>query len=655
MLRAFLLFFIIFFVSISFAQIRNDSQFNPISNRFEESVTDTLINRKEITVQIAGKTTYKDYKVIDYHRDSVYVDTTMSIQTYYEFNQQQRDQFGRMSLPNQGQTYNDLTFSFHENDLFPDLGARTKKDRYLNKEDVVYYYVPTPTTELLYRTGMEQGQVAEGIFTFNSSQQINSSIAFKGTRSLGHYVSSLSDLGSFRVTSNYHTKNERYYLRAHIAAQDVINQENGGLTDEAIEDFESGDSNFKDRARLETNFVGGESILRGNRYYFDHFYKLWKGNDSIASKKFSHLSIGHIFNYERKHFQYNQDGTSEIYGDAFTSDIKDGVEHFTLYNELFMQFRSPYVLGDFVVNISNYDYNYGYDRILISEEGRINDRIDGNVVAIGAKWTTDLNKFNLKAEAKSIIAGNLEGYFLGGGASFKLDSITSFYGDAYTHNKSPNLNFLLFQSDYKAFNWQTNFKNEQRIGLLVGIRSAKWLDAEVSVTNLDNYTYFEATGDMVKPVQASASIQYLKVNIRKEFRLGKFALDNSFIYQETSDNTDIFPIPRFITRNSLYFSDWIFKGDPLQLQTGITFNYFSKFNLQRYNPVLGEFAVQNEGEYGGFPMFDFFINAQVQRTRMYLLFEHINSDLTGYNYYSAPGVPYRDFMVRFGIIWNFFI
>ncbi|MGB5392858.1 MAG: putative porin [Lutimonas sp.] len=655
MLRAFLLFFILFFVSISFAQIRNDSQFNPVSNRFEESVTDTLINRKEITVQIAGKTTYKDYKVIDYHRDSIYVDTTMSIQTYYEFNHQRKDQFGRMSLPNQGQTYNDLTFSFHENDLFPDLGARTKMDRYLSEKDVVYYYVPTPTTELLYRTGMEQGQVAEGIFTFNSSQQINSSISFRGTRSLGHYVSNLSDLGTFRVTSNYHSKNERYYLRAHVTAQDVINQENGGLTDEAIEDFESGDSNFKDRARLETNFVGAESILRGNRYYFDHFYKLWKGNDSIASKKFSHLSMGHIFNYERKHFQYKHDDPSDMYGDAFTSEINDGVEHFTLYNELFMQFRSPYVLGDFVVNISNYDYNYGYDRILINEEGRINDRLDGNVVALGAKWTTDLNKFNVKAEAKTIIAGNLEGYYLGGGASFKLDSITSFYGDVYTHNKSPNLNFLLFQSDYKAFNWQTNFNNEQRTGLLVGISSSKWLDAEVAVTNLDNYTYFEATGDLVKPVQASASIQYLKVKLRKEFRLGKFALDNAFIYQETSDNTDIFPIPRFITRNSLYFSDWIFKGDPLQLQTGITFNYFSKFKLQQYNPVLGEFAVQNEGEYGGYPMFDFFINAQVQRTRMYLLFEHINSDVTGYNYYSAPGVPYHDFMVRFGIVWNFFI
>ncbi|HBK84363.1 MAG TPA: hypothetical protein DDZ41_12365, partial [Flavobacterium sp.] len=26
----------------------------------------------------------------------------------------------------------------------------------------------------------------------------------------------------------------------------------------------------------------------------------------------------------------------------------------------------------------------------------------------------------------------------------------------------------------------------------------------------------------------------------------------------------------------------------------------------------------------------------------------------GYNYYTAPNYPYRDFMVRFGLVWNFF-
>ena len=56
-----------------------------------------------------------------------------------------------------------------------------------------------------------------------------------------------------------------------------------------------------------------------------------------------------------------------------------------------------------------------------------------------------------------------------------------------------------------------------------------------------------------------------------------------------------------------------------------------------------------------FPMIDFFINAKIQQTRLYFKFEHLNSSLTGYNFYSAPNYPYRDFTFRFGLVWNFFM
>ena len=34
------------------------------------------------------------------------------------------------------------------------------------------------------------------------------------------------------MTLNYNTKNERYYAKTHLVAQDLMNQENGGLTAE---------------------------------------------------------------------------------------------------------------------------------------------------------------------------------------------------------------------------------------------------------------------------------------------------------------------------------------------------------------------------------------------------------------------------------------
>ena len=92
----------------------------------------------------------------------------------------------------------------------------------------------------------------------------------------------------------------------------------------------------------------------------------------------------------------------------------------------------------------------------------------------------------------------------------------------------------------------------------------------------------------------------------------------------------------------------------MYLQTGVTLKYFTKYYMNAYNPVLGEFYVQDQEEIGNFPMLDFFINAKVQRTRIYFKLEHFNSSFTGYNYYTAPDYPYRDFVIRFGLVWNFF-
>ena len=70
---------------------------------------------------------------------------------------------------------------------------------------------------------------------------------------------------------------------------------------------------------------------------------------------------------------------------------------------------------------------------------------------------------------------------------------------------------------------------------------------------------------------------------------------------------------------------------------------------------VAEFYVQNTTEVGDFPRIDFFINAKIRQTRLFLKAEHLNSSFTGYNFYSAPNYPYRDFIVRFGIVWNFFL
>jgi hypothetical protein len=103
----------------------------------------------------------------------------------------------------------------------------------------------------------------------------------------------------------------------------------------------------------------------------------------------------------------------------------------------------------------------------------------------------------------------------------------------------------------------------------------------------------------------------------------------------------------------LYFTTYMFKK-ALFLQTGIMLNYFSTYYANDYNPVIGEFFVQNSKEIGNHPNLDFFVNAKIQRTRIYFKVEHFNSSFTGNNFYSSPNNPSRDFTIRFGLTWNFF-
>ncbi|PID68713.1 MAG: hypothetical protein CR989_04440 [Flavobacteriales bacterium] len=649
---------LLFFCSVVKAQIipnPNSGMVDPMNPNRQ----DTVSNPGMIDIQLSGKTHYTDYKIIDYKNDTTYFDTTLTINKYYKFNYLRQDNFELLPFHNQGQTYNHLAYDFNTVSLYPNMGARAMHFNFYTVKDINYFKVPTPTSELFYRTGLTQGQVLDALLTLNTSERTNFSIAYKGLRSLGKYRSALASQGNMRFTFLHSTKNNRYSIKGHVVAQDLTNDENGGLTDLSLQYFITRDRNFTDRERLETLFTDGENTLRGNRYFFTHRYNLWQRYDTLKKRE-SYLRIGHTLNYERKHHGYNQTAANSIFGNAFGSTIRDKNSFYTFYNQAYAALKSPIVLGEVSFNIANYNYLYKYNSAAILNNTLIPNKIDGNIISAGGTWKTNYRKFNIYADAATIISGNLTGNYLKATAAFKQDSLFTFKGSFLANTRSPNLNFELNQSNYIAYNWKNNLKNERYRTLFFELNSDKILDASAQISQIDNYTYFSdatnATNYQPKPLQADKTINYLKLKIGKTLTVGKFSLENTVMYQKVAQGSSVFKVPELVTRNSLYFTDYLFKGDPLYLQTGITLNYFTKYYANAYNPVLAEFYLQNQQKIGGYPILDFFINAQVQRTRLYLNFEHANTFLNKKNdYFTAPRYPYRDFVIRFGLVWNFFI
>lgn len=594
------------------------------------------------------------YKIISTERDTTFVDTTLSIEKLYNFNYLRRDDVELLPFSNVGHTYNTLSYNFDDINLKPLFSAQSHHFNYMEIADMKYYHVPTPLTELFFKTAFNQGQQLDAFFTVNTSEQFNFSIAYKGVRSLGQYQNNLASTGNFRFTSHYFTKNKRYKIKVHLAAQDILNEENGGLQDSSIPLFINDISDFRDRGRLDVNFEDGENKLEGLRIYGEQEFQLISKKDSTSQ---SLLTIGNIISYEDKFYQYKQKTPYSGFGESFqTSDLKTKVKLEDLNIKGYARFEND-LLGTLSAFVGYTDINYGYNSVLIFDDERIGNRLKGNLVQAGATYQKEYKGFQLFGKGAINVSGDYDANYIIAGTSYDFDEYNSINAEIKVHSVAPNFNFLLNQSDYINYNWQNNFNNVKTQQFKFNLRSEKLLNASVEYTGINDYTYFTVRSNDTTPTphQYNDRVNYLKVKLEKEIRYKKFAMANTIIYQEALSGENVFNIPQIITRNSLYYQDEWFKK-AMFMQTGITFKYFTKYNMNAYDPVLAEFYVQNDEELGGFPLVDLFFNAKVRQTRIFFIFEHINSLFASKNeYFSAPGYPYRDPVVRFGIVWNFFL
>ena len=601
------------------------------------------------------------YRVITIDRDTTYVDTSLTIQKEYSHNYLRKDIFGLLPFANDGQTYNTLQYDLVDISPYPEFGFKAKHFNFLEANQIKYYSVATPLTELYFKTTIKKGQSVDAFITLNTSENLNFSIAYKGLRSEGEYINQLSSTGNFRFTTNYNTKNKRYFLKAHYTYQDILNEENGGIT--TINNFESEDPNYNNRQRFEVFLNDAKSFLKGKRIFVDHNFRL------NSKKGSNNIYVTHQFNYENKFFEYNQQtvfstvGNESVlrFGDSF---VDNGINDQTRYNKMYNRAGAIYentTLGKFLFFVDDFRSNYYYNRILIFDnQNTIPSSFSQQINSAGGQYDYTKNKWNGKfLYSRSITTQSLSNF----DAQLKYDwndqiQLAFQYQNL---NKLPNNNYNLYQSSFVQYNWSNNFKNE-KINVIKAKALTPWVNAEFQFSVLNDHLYFENTSSneqksqrtlILAPKQFNGTINYASIKASREFQFGKFAFDNTILYQKTEQSDLILNVPEIVTRNTIYYTTYMFKK-ALFLQTGVTLNYFSNYYANDYNPVIGEFFVQNEKEIGNHPNFDFFVNAKIQRTRIYFKAEHFNSSLTGNNFYASPNNPSRDFTIRFGLIWNFF-
>jgi hypothetical protein len=606
----------------------------------------------------APKATIDMYRLITLEHDTTFVDTSLTIASDYRFNYLQKDVFGLLPLPNEGQPYNALQFGIDGFKPYPESGRKAKHIKYAEVDDIKYYSVATPLTELYFKSVMEQGQNLDAFVTLNVAPELNFSIAYNGLRSLGKYINQLASTGNFRFTTSFANKKGTYRANFHYTAQDFLNGENGGLT--SISDFENGNPAFNNRARLEVFNRDAESFLQGKRIFLRQDYQ-------VLHSQQHQFWLTHQINHEYKYFEYKQatiasqvstnTGVTSIFrfGEAFVnSNLSDRSRYNHLINRLGATYTNK-ALGSFSVFAEDYRYNYFYDRNLILDNTFIPGTLQDQLLSLGSRYKLQKQKWNFDVSFAAGVTGRPFSS-ANAGLSVNINNNTSIAACLNAISKIPDLTQMLHQSRFQEYNWFNDFKNE-KINSITALAKTKWLNVEATLYSIQNIIYYSdndpSLQQLVTPKQYDKTINYLAVKASKELRYKKWALDNTLLYQNVSQEDQVLNVPALIQRHTAYYSDYFFKK-ALYVQTGIVVNVFSKYYMNNYNPVLGEFFIQQERQIGNFPICDFFVNGRIRQTRIFIKAEHLNALFAANRYFATPDLPYRDFTLRVGLVWNFF-
>ena len=629
-------------------------------NLQNSSIADSLMNRfgdKSTRLNKNPDAKIQDYLIITRQNDTIVVDTSLTIEKYHKINFLREDDFELIPFSNTGIAYNTLSFSAIKS-IKPKMGATNKYISYDSADDVVYYDLPTPFTELMYRSVFEQGQLLDAVYAVNTSRQFNFSISRKGLRSLGNYQNFLSNTSNFSFTTNYLSKNRKLKIRSHYSNQKLFSEQNGGINDSDISNFENGNSQFLDRGVFDPNFENAHNEFLGKRFYSDQTYIL-KEKDSLNNRS---LEFFNSVYFEEKKYKFQQKSSDEFFGDSFVSqEINDKLflNSFNLQTGLVLQSDK---FGKFNLGLRYIADRYSLENYQIDDFVDNSQNINSKTTYLNGSYSKEFSKIKLKLNTENFIFGDNQSNSFSSIVKFNFKNDNSLALKYTFYSVAPSYNTLLHSSNYENYNWDNEFDNSATNSISLNLILSNILDLDIDLISVKKHVQFEKLIDdnspginnySIVPVQYLDNLEVLKIKLARKIKFGKFSIDSKLLLQKTmSDN--IINLPEIVSRNTFYYSTDMFKK-ALYLQTGFGVKYFSKFYMNGYDPLLSELYVQNEKEIGEFPIIDFFINAKIQQTRLYFKFEHFNSSFTGYNYYSAPNYPYRDFTFRFGLVWNFFM
>lgn len=581
--------------------------------------------------------------------------------------------FGMMDLGNSGTPMYPVTFQPSGIRGF-DLGWHYL-DAYLflPSDDNRYYNTRKPITSLFYHQGAEELIGLQALHSQNIKPNWNMGIDFRRMKEDGFYFRQNTSLYNTRIFNSYHTKSRRYHLLASATFNRIVNTENGGIL--SRESFDTlappvrtpvvAYQGFSEaRNELKTLSISATQVFRlGQKRYFptealDSLNRPVPDTNATFIPQ-SQISLRTSFSRYRNIFRIDDLGDM-----PFTEFLKDSISTYdSLYfrdlgasigfqlgayrhlqkDSLDIKRRKWYfaAYADFNHIRTGWQGDYAeYTNIAIRGEAATRSFVDrGEGLHVGYyQGITGYNSgdFELKAQARQKLR------WIRLGASYLLKQY------------APDFNSLYYFGNHHFWH-NRNFKKQLLNSIELRVSDGgprEWWSLTVSDHVLQNFIYLAPDE---RPVQNNTELHILKVELQLKWKYRWMNLQSHVIFHD-GDIDGPLPLPQWVMKHSLFAEGFLFKKN-LRGKVGIDLFISDEYAAPVYVAPLRSWRVQQGPDaftIGNYPWINLYASGRIKTFTFFVMFQHVNANLTGRSYFSSPYYPMQPRSFRLGIRWKLY-
>ena len=499
-----------------------------------------------------------------------------------------------------------------------------------------------------YLTGTKQEQIFCAGFNQRVFRNFMLFADYRNIISPGFYQNQSNKIKNYHVGLSYHSNNNKYKIKLNYNYAKITEAVNGGLIiDSSLERISNNQGNG-----LNINLPDAKVVLKKKYFGFDQFLTFGKtGVDSATINNHRFLKLNKIkqsTELEKIYYIYtsntiNNDFYNSIYIDS--ASTYDSLYFLKFLNSMTFQF----LLGDQVQNKMGLDLKYGNefvnyqlmneknDFLLNNISAKIYDQSDIVFVSVEGNYTFEQRlksayHIKLLAESKDVSIYkkiNMKGFF-----SIEIN------------NEYPTLISSKYYSNH--FIWKNELENVSIKEVKGGISIAKDIvNICVSNKNIKKYVFYN---NNALPVQLQDDINIISSKIIINYKFYKnWHFYNQSLFQ-FSDRQNIYAVPDFTTYLSFYYEKYFFKN-AMKASFGMGCYYFTSFYADAFMPATSQFYRQELVKIGNYPFVDLFVNFKIKTASFFIKIEHLNSGISGADYFFLPHLPTPGRTLKVGVDW----